>query len=414
VDGKVEQDQLQEYRADEFVVATPHCRLVMGYLEPWAAVRAEAPELGLTLVHLTDVTAATDHLKRLRGAAARPAGAPEAPRRLPLDDFLTELRGLFEDQCDHWAPTLAKNRVVRGIKLFPYPSGGGEGDPTHPDGGLPPDVGDATAGHGTRVMILDTPIYPLESLAGRYLASRHSLLHPSNGPRNRMAGHATFIAGLVTRRAPATHLHVESVLDSDAGEADLWTVARRMMRYADGGVDVLNLSFGCFTFDRKPPLVLERAVTRLAPRMVIVAAGGNYGDAAADGANRIDPRPNTPIWPAAFDEVVAVGACDADGNVAPFTPKVRWLDFFAPGVNLTSTYLRGSVRGRDGKVLHKPFEGEAVWSGTSFAAAVVSGAVAAGTVPGRRSAHEALDELRRGVAGRSGAGIVPVPPTWPE
>jgi membrane-anchored mycosin MYCP len=48
------------------------------------------------------------------------------------------------------------------------------------------------------------------------------------------------------------------------------------------------------------------------------------------------------------------------------------------------------------------------WSGTSFAAATVSGAIASRTEPGRRTAHEALDELRSGAYG-SGTGIAGYP-----
>jgi hypothetical protein len=52
---------------------------------------------------------------------------------------------------------------------------------------------------------------------------------------------------------------------------------------------------------------------------------------------------------------------------------------------------------KDGSV--QPFTGYAAWSGTSFAAATVSGAIAARTVPGRVTAREALDQLLRDPAG---------------
>jgi len=69
----------------------------------------------------------------------------------------------------------------------------------------------------------------------------------------------------------------------------------------------------------------------------------------------------------------------------------------ANGVDVESTYLRGSVR-VDLSLQREdaePFEGVARWSGSSFAAALVSGAIAARTVPGRTSARAAWEALLR-------------------
>ena len=98
------------------------------------------------------------------------------------------------------------------------------------------------------------------------------------------------------------------------------------------------------------------------------------------------------MWPAAFDEVVAVGATDGS-KLAPFSPRAPWVNLIAPGVDVESTYLTGEVK------LSSPPKGSptatfssgfAYWDGTSFAAANVSGAVAAKIRPGRRDARQAL------------------------
>jgi membrane-anchored mycosin MYCP len=177
---------------------------------------------------------------------------------------------------------------------------------------------------------------------------------------------------------------------------------------------VLTAAFGCFTVDGKPPLVLERAIARLTPKVVVVAAAGNYGAGPGKGAPDPDalPQAKTPIWPAAFESVVAVGAVDGNGETAPFSPQVPWVDLLAPGVKVSSDFLEGDVRvvltdeetGEQRDEV-RPFTGTAVWSGTSFAAATVSGAVAAQTVRGRRTAYEALDRVRRGIGGASRQGI---------
>lgn len=44
------------------------------------------------------------------------------------------------------------------------------------------------------------------------------------------------------------------------------------------------------------------------------------------------------------------------------------------------------------------FEGWARWSGTSFAAALVTGAIAAGIEPGRISGRQALDDVLSSIA----------------
>jgi subtilisin family serine protease len=152
-----------------------------------------------------------------------------------------------------------------------------------------------------------------------------------------------------------------------------WDVATKMAAFVDAGVSVLNISFGAATHDDKPPLVLRRAVNKLTSRrVVIVAAAGNHG-------------PNeTKMWPAAFKKVVAVGAgtriADTDSfKVADFSPRRRWVDLLAPGEDISSLYKASGYRR---------------WSGTSFSAAVVSGAVAYLVETQRMTPRQAVDLLR--------------------
>ncbi len=98
----------------------------------------------------------------------------------------------------------------------------------------------------------------------------------------------------------------------------------------------------------------------------------------------------TPVWPAAFDQVVAVGATDGD-NLAPFSPQTSWVDLTAPGVDVESTYLNGEVKlaTPSSESQTEKFSGSAYWDGTSFAAATVSGALAAAIRPGWRDPQQA-------------------------
>ena len=113
---------------------------------------------------------------------------------------------------------------------------------------------------------------------------------------------------------------------------------------------------------------------------------------------------------AALDGVLAVGAVDAQGRSASFNPvdgtdpsrPAPWIDVFAPGVELVSTYLGETgdskvqvpVDGSPGTFETVEFGGYANWSGTSFAAAYVTGLVAARIAAGR-TPQEAAESVRQ-------------------
>jgi subtilisin family serine protease len=211
-----------------------------------------------------------------------------------------------------------------------------------------------------------------------------------------MADHATFVAGIVLRQAPGAVIELRSGLDDD-GSQDSWKLAQAVADLADSSTDVVNLSMGCRTEDGQPPLVLSAALAALGPRTLVVAAAGNHG--RPEGGTR--PAPS---WPAALDEVIAVGAVDG-GERASFSPDAPWVDAVAPGVDVVSTC---AAHGTGGSVLAR-------WSGTSFAAAAVSGAIAAQVHQGR-TAREAWDDVRKASsADAEGRPVVPLGrlASWP-
>jgi subtilisin family serine protease len=246
-----------------------------------------------------------------------------------------------------------------------------------------------------RVGLLDTSIWPHPMLSGGWVAPSGDVLDGdlSGGTSGQeeprfVAGHATFIAGLILDQAPGCVVEHRRVLSDETGEADSWEVANAIVRLGDTGVDLMNLSFVCYTHDAQPPLVLATAIDRLDPRIVVVAAAGNHGDLPENEVG----HPRQPAWPAALDDVLAVGSIDEHGEEAPFTPaNAPWVDVLAPGVDVSSTFFKGRVRLPDDSP--GTFDGSASWSGTSFSAALVSGAIAARTVPGEVSARAARDGL---------------------
>lgn len=168
------------------------------------------------------------------------------------------------------------------------------------------------------------------------------------------AGHGTFVAGLVLRRAPGVRLRIGRVLDT-RGVTDEATLLRALARLRVDPPDVLNLSLGGHTVDDQPSPLLAAAVAAL-PRTVVVACAGNTAS-------------DRPMWPAALPGVIAVAALDAAGErAAPFTAFGPWVDACARGEWLASSYFAVGE-----------FAGYARWSGTSFATALVSGAIADAT-----------------------------------
>ncbi len=393
------------YFSSDVIVASKHRAAV-------AAVLAESgvgfdevddsTDLGLALLTLHDDRAAADAMARAVAAELgdRPTPAGPADGAADLDLFLHRLRGWFALRYAGWSPTLGKNRLVGqviggGGKI----SHGGGGNPSPSAGGLPDrstmkkGSGD---GRGVRVGVLDTSLSSHEWLSGGWVAAASDVLPrtPRSGAYAVPAGHATFVAGLVLRQAPAAVVEGRRLLSDDLGQADSWTAAKEIAAFGATRPDVLNLSFACYTEDGQPPLALSTAVDRLDPGTVVVAAAGNHGDLVLGPGEDEDDR-RKPAWPAALTSVVAVGATDDTGTLATFTPPdVQWIDVLAPGVEVVSTFLDAEVDlDSGGASSPERFEGFASWSGTSFAAATVSGMVAARTRPGRVSARDAYESL---------------------
>lgn len=198
-----------------------------------------------------------------------------------------------------------------------------------------------------------------------------------------VAGHGTFITGLIEQLAPGCTLRVEHVVSplGDARESDVVVALQKQAQLpvADRP-DILALSFGGATLANAPAMRSAIALAQFAG-IVIVASAGNDGTSEEQ-------------YPAAYDGVIAVGALTPDGP-APWTNYGSWVDACAPGSDLVSAFF-ASYNGAAPRVNTLDpdnFEGWATWSGTSFAAPVVVAALAREMVLGSCTAAEAVKRV---------------------
>lgn len=154
------------------------------------------------------------------------------------------------------------------------------------------------------------------------------------------------------------------------------------IRYAaDHGARVINMSFG----GPYTSATLRDAIAYARQQdVLLVAAAGNAGG-------------TRPLFPGAYDEVMAVAATDADDEPVPWTQHGDWISLAAPGVSIWST-----VRGGDYQA----------WSGTSMSAPQVAGAggLLAGAWPGATGdeIRRALEDGTRELDPRLGAGLLDI------
>ena len=199
--------------------------------------------------------------------------------------------------------------------------------------------------------------------------------NPADGYLDFAAGHGTFVAGIVQQIAPDAEIVVVKAVDSD-GYADEVAVAEAIVQAAQDGLKagqhtVINLSLGATTADDERPVAFGVA-TEIVDELqhdqkwdvLLVAAAGNFGD-------------DRPCYPAALPNVLAVGAVTQGLLPAPWSSRGPWVDICTIGEGVRSAYVAGTESPAfdpDPDTFGK--DAWALWTGTSFAAPQVAGALA--------------------------------------
>lgn len=180
-------------------------------------------------------------------------------------------------------------------------------------------------------------------------------------------GHGTFVAGIIAADCNngigiaglAGDLNVQVLavkVMNDDGEGNIFEISEGIRYAADRGADVINLSLGGEGYSQTMANAVKYAQDK---GTLVVAAAGNDGK---DGSN---------FYPAAYSDVLTVGALGQDEAIASFSNYGEELDLMAPGVQIYSTSIKKEALFGD------QISGYyAQFNGTSFAAPYAAGVAA--------------------------------------
>ncbi|MEM6774743.1 MAG: S8 family serine peptidase, partial [Pseudomonadota bacterium] len=161
--------------------------------------------------------------------------------------------------------------------------------------------------------------------------------------------HGTAIASIIAANsdeyrglAPKAQLYAASVfeIDKERGEiASTVSLIRALDWLLSSQVDVVNISLA-----GPPNRLLEKALARASEQQVVVmAAAGNGGPVAR------------PMYPAAYESVVAVTAVDSAQQVFRLANRGDYLALAAPGVDLRHARAGGGYATSSGTSFAVPF-----------------------------------------------------------
>ncbi|MEV4705114.1 type VII secretion-associated serine protease mycosin [Actinoplanes sp. NPDC049316] len=219
-------------------------------------------------------------------------------------------------------------------------------------------------GAGVRVAVLDSGVDDTHPQLRGQVARGSDFLHGNADGRQDCVGHGTAVASIIAARhlqgsglqglAPGATIvpvrvseQIDTAGSAPSGEQTSPATFAQAIDWAasptGGNADVINMSLVMTQENDQVRSAVARAVSR---GVVIVAAVGN--DGGPDGANR---KP----FPAAFDDVIGVGAINVDGVRGDFSQHGKYVDVMAPGVDVTFAARRAGHTSGSGTSYATPY-----------------------------------------------------------
>jgi len=168
-----------------------------------------------------------------------------------------------------------------------------------------------------------------------------------NGVFDEALGHGTMVAGLIYQLAPMAQIINAKIADTD-GYSSAWLITKGLAFAVNNGAEVANISLGAANEIPALDDVLEWAIEE--HNMAVVAPIGNNGSSMC-------------LSPANLSGVTCVSGLSPNDRKAPFSNWANAADVSAPATGVRSFSYDGRM---------------AYWSGTSFAAPMVTAAAANG------------------------------------
>ena len=291
--------------------------------------------------------------------------------------------------CPYTCPATEPFEVPQGT-VEPVPPPGLNTGSCRPCGGIPRPRCD---GEGVSLSIVDTGLIANAATGHPWLAGVHGATEDpyttlANGSTIIVpyAGHGTFVAGVARCMAPKATAYVERAFDI-AGANFETMLPPSLADALDRNPDILVFTFCTSSRNDQSLLTFDdffETRIRYMKGLVVLAPAGN------DGKQRR-------MWPAAYREVISVGALSANWrDRAHFSNYGKWVDVYAPGQDLVNAFPSGTYVCTEPPVgQHREFHGMAKWNGTSFSTPVVAGLIAARMSTTGENAQEAVDSLLR-------------------
>lgn len=211
------------------------------------------------------------------------------------------------------------------------------------------DAWDVTVGSEIVVAVIDTGVSPAHpDLAGKVLPGYNAI--QDNERSDDDNGHGTAVSGLIAANTDNNtgvagmcwncRILPIKVLSFRGGGDDA-SVARGVRWATDNGARIINMSLG----GSRDSQTLREAIQYAASRgVLIIASSGNERE-----------QGNPVNYPAAYPEVLAIGATGNNDTVTGFSNTGDYVALAAPGVGLWTTMLDGNYGPPNGTSFSSPY-----------------------------------------------------------